>query len=97
VFERDVIRRLEAAEIEYFVTGSLALGAWATFRQTNDVDVVIHIPPADYEARLRPAFEPDYIVNPLSPRGIKWLDLFLLVSYLHRRLDSAQRTSRRPT
>jgi hypothetical protein len=80
VFERDVIRRLEAAEIEYFVTGSVALGAWATFRQTNDVDIVIHIPPADYESRLRPAFEPDYIVNSLSPRGIKWLGAVISIA-----------------
>jgi hypothetical protein len=80
VFERDVIRRLEAAGIEYFVTGSVALGAWATFRQTNDVDIVIHIPPPDYESRLRPAFEPDYIVNPLSPHGIKWLGAVISIA-----------------
>jgi hypothetical protein len=40
-FEQDVIRRLEAAAVEYFVTGSVALGAWATFRQTNDIDIVV--------------------------------------------------------
>ncbi len=80
MFERDVIRRLDAAGIEYFVTGSVALGAWATFRQTNDVDIVVHIPPEEYEARLRPAFEPDYIVNPLSPLGIKWLGAVISIA-----------------
>ena len=80
MFERDVIRRLEAAGIEHFVTGSVALGAWATFRQTNDVDIVIHIPPEHYESRLRPAFEPDYIVNPLSPHGIKWLGAVISIA-----------------
>lgn len=80
MFERDVIRRLEAAGIDYFVTGSVALGAWATFRQTNDVDIVIHIPPDQYETKLRPAFEPDYIVNPLSPRGIKWLGAVISIA-----------------
>ena len=68
------------AGIDYFVTGSVALGAWATFRQTNDVDIVIHIAPDEYEARLRPAFEPDYIVNPLSPRGIKWLGAVISIA-----------------
>ncbi|MGA3058543.1 MAG: hypothetical protein ABSE70_10995 [Candidatus Limnocylindrales bacterium] len=80
MFERDVIERLEAAGIEYFVTGSVALGAWATFRQTNDVDVVVHIPPGQYETRLRPAFEPDYIVNPLEPHGIKWLGAVISIA-----------------
>jgi hypothetical protein len=62
------------------VTGSVALGAWATFRQSNDVDVVIHISPEQYESALRPAFEPDYIVNPLSPHGIKWLGAVISIA-----------------
>ncbi len=80
MFERDVIRRLESAGIEYFVTGSVALGAWATIRQSNDVDIVIHILPEQYESRLRPAFEPEYIVNPLSPHGIKWLGAVISIA-----------------
>jgi hypothetical protein len=73
MFERDVLRRLEAAGIDYFVTGSVALGAWATFRQTNDVDLVLRLARDEYESKDRPAFEPDYIVNPLSAHGIKAL------------------------
>lgn len=80
MFERDVIRRLEAAGIEYFVTGSVALGAWATFRQTNDVDIVIQIAPEQYETRLRPAFEPEYIVNPLSPSDVKWVGAVISIA-----------------
>jgi hypothetical protein len=80
VFERDVIRRLEAGAIDYFVTGSVALGAWATFRQTNDIDIVVHIPPEDYEARIRPAFEPDYIVNPLVRHATKSLGAVISIA-----------------
>jgi len=80
VFERDVVERLDRAGIEYFVTGSLALGAWATFRQTNDVDIVVHIQPDEYESRIRPAFEPDYIVNPLEPHGMKWLGAVISIA-----------------
>jgi hypothetical protein len=80
MFERDVIQRLDRAGMGYFVTGSVALGAWATFRQTNDVDVVVHIQPDEYEARLRPAFEPDYIVNPLEPHGVKWLGAVISIA-----------------
>jgi hypothetical protein len=80
MFERDVLRRLEAAGIDYFVTGSVALGAWATFRQTNDVDMVVRLSLADYEARLRPAFEPDYVVNSLEARGVKALGAVISVA-----------------
>jgi hypothetical protein len=79
-FEQDVIRRLEAAAVEYFVTGSVALGAWATFRQTNDIDIVVHIPPDEYESRIRPPFEPDYIVNPLEAHGVKWLGAVISIA-----------------
>lgn len=80
MFEWDVIQRLEAAGIDYFVTGSVALGAWATFRQTNDVDLVVHLTPEEYETRLRLAFEPDYIVNPLSVRERKALGAVISIS-----------------
>lgn len=80
MFERDLLRRLEAAGIDYFVTGSVALGAWATFRQTNDVDLVVRLTPAEYETRLRPAFEPDYIVNPLSVREKKALGAVISIA-----------------
>lgn len=80
MFERDVILRLEAAGIDYFVTGSVALGAWATFRQTNDVDLVVRLAPADYETRLRSAFEPDYVVNQLSSHGVKALGAVISIA-----------------
>jgi hypothetical protein len=80
LFERDVVRRLEAAGIDYFVTGSVALGVWATFRQTNDVDMVVRLTPEEYESRLRPSFEPDYVVNPLSKHGVKALGAVISVA-----------------
>jgi hypothetical protein len=80
MFERDVLRRLDGAGIEYFVTGSVALGAWATFRQTNDVDLVVRLSNTEYEVRLRPAFEPAYLVNPLSVRGVKALGAVISVA-----------------
>jgi len=80
VFERDVVERLERANIDYFITGSVALGAWATFRQTNDMDVVVHLQPDEYETRVRSAFEPDYIVNPLAAHGVKWLGAVISIA-----------------
>ncbi|MHB8891330.1 MAG: hypothetical protein ACYC65_04715 [Candidatus Limnocylindrales bacterium] len=63
---RDVIDRLEAAGIGYFVTGSEALAVLGVaYRATNDIDIVLDLGPSAYESRLRPLFEPDYLVNDL--------------------------------
>ena len=71
---RDVIDRLEAAGIGYFVTGSEALALLGVaYRATNDIDIVAHLGPAEYESRLRPLFEPDYLVNDLIRVSGKWL------------------------
>ncbi len=71
---RDVIERLEAAGVDYFVTGSEALAALGVaYRATNDIDLVADLDPAGYESRLRPLFEPDYLVNDLIRVPGKWL------------------------
>jgi hypothetical protein len=71
---RDVIERLEAAGIDYFVTGSEALAALGVaYRATNDIDLVLDLQPSAYVSRLRPLFEPDYLVNDLIRVPGKWL------------------------
>ena len=71
---RDVIDRLEAAGIDYFVTGSEALALLGVaYRATNDIDIVARLSPAAYESRIRPLFEPDYLVNDLIRVPGKWL------------------------
>ena len=63
--ERDVLDRLEAAGVAYYITGSEALSVWAEPRQTMDIDIVTDLPSARYDAVIRPAFEDDYLVNDL--------------------------------
>jgi hypothetical protein len=71
---RDVINRLGAAGIGYFVTGSEAMAVLGlAYRATNDIDLVLDLDPVDYEGRLRPAFEPDYLVAPLLHVGRRWM------------------------
>ena len=71
---RDVIDRLGAAGIGYFVTGSEAMAVLGlAYRATNDIDLVLDLDPVDYESRLRPAFEPDYLVAPLLHIGRRWM------------------------
>jgi hypothetical protein len=70
----DVIERLGAAGIEFFVTGSEAMAVLGiAYRATNDIDLVLDLDPAAYEQRLRPAFEPEYLVAPLLHIGHRWM------------------------
>lgn len=71
---RDVVERLSRVHIDYYVTGSEAMALHGlAYRQTNDADFVVEISPADYESRLRPDFEPTYIVSPLERHPPRWL------------------------
>lgn len=71
---RDVIDRLEGGTIRYFVTGSEALAIHGlAYRATNDIDVLLDIDAADYEHRVRPLFEPTYLVNDLVRVPGKWI------------------------
>lgn len=61
--ERDVLDRLEALGMRYYVTGSWALSVHAEPRTTRDLDLVLDLDPVEYERRIRPAFEDVYLVN----------------------------------
>jgi hypothetical protein len=58
---KDVVGRLEAAGLDYMLSGSLALSFYATPRMTRDIDVVVALSAASLDI-LRRAFEPDYYV-----------------------------------
>jgi hypothetical protein len=58
----DVIGRLRDAGIRSLLTGSTAMNYVAEPRGTADMDVILDLDPAAYEARVRPLFEPDWYV-----------------------------------
>lgn len=71
--ERDVLDRIEALGVRYYVTGAWALSVHAEPRTTRDLDLVLDLDQADYERRVRPAFEDAYLVNDViqvGPRAI---------------------------
>ncbi len=71
---RDVVTRLDGVQIPYYVTGSEAMALHGlAYRQTNDTDFVLAMPSEEYETRLRPAFEPTYLVNALEAHPPRWL------------------------
>ncbi|HEU0236838.1 MAG TPA: hypothetical protein VFR14_10400 [Candidatus Limnocylindrales bacterium] len=61
--DRDIVARLEAIGLRYYVTGSWALAAYAEPRMTRDIDIVLEATATDYERVIRPAFEDDFLVN----------------------------------
>jgi hypothetical protein len=78
---RDVIERLDGAGIDCFVTGSEAMAIHGlAYRATNDIDLVIRLDPKGYEAQLRPAFEPAYLVNEPVRIGHRWLGAVIHVT-----------------
>lgn len=43
------------------------------YRATNDIDLVLDLDPSGYESRLRPAFEPDWLVASLLHVRRRWM------------------------
>jgi len=59
---RDVSARLDAADIGYMLTGSMAMNYYAQPRMTRDIDVVVALRSGDAERVVR-LFSPDYYVS----------------------------------
>lgn len=71
---RDVVERLDDAGIPFYLTGSEAMAVIGlAYRATNDIDLVLDLEPGAYEVRLRPSFEPDYLVATLLHVGHRWM------------------------
>lgn len=77
---REVTERLDHLEIPYMVTGSFAMGVYATARTTLDIDIVVEITRADI-ARLMDAFQKDFYVQDSSIlRAIEHHSMFNMIS-----------------
>jgi hypothetical protein len=64
----DCLRRLNGAEITYYLTGSMASNYWGIPRTTHDLDFVIQLP-APAVAKILAAFSPDYFIDEASVRA----------------------------
>ena len=58
----EIVGRLEAAEIAYMVTGSMALSVYGTPRMTRDIDFVVELSPGD-AGRFAALFADDCFVS----------------------------------
>jgi hypothetical protein len=64
----DCLRRLNRAEITYYLTGSMASNYWGIPRTTHDLDFVIQLPPSTI-GKIVSAFSPDYFIDELAVRA----------------------------
>ena len=65
---KDFVQRLGELGVEYMITGSFAMHAYATGRLTYDIDAVIEVSSKDAE-RFKAKFLPDYYVDEASIRN----------------------------
>ena len=65
---RHLVRTLEDLDLPYAIGGSIASMAYATYRSTIDIDVLVQLSPTDVD-RLRERFpEPDYFLDEVAAR-----------------------------
>jgi hypothetical protein len=64
----DCLRRLNRAEITYYLTGSMASNYWGIPRTTHDLDFVIQLPPSAV-GKIVSAFSPEYFIDEASVRA----------------------------
>ena len=64
----DVLARLNAAGVDYMLTGSMASNYWGIPRTTHDLDFVLALKP-DQVDRLIAAFYPGFFIQPESVRS----------------------------
>ncbi len=76
---RIVSQRLENANIEYMLTGSMSLALYATPRMTRDIDIIIQISPADINNFIK-LFENDFYIDEFVVRNaIKQKSMFNII------------------
>jgi len=71
--ERGVLDRLEQLPGRWYLTGSWALAAYAEPRMTRVIDIVVEATRTDYESRIRPTFDGDFLVNDPIDLGGRWM------------------------
>jgi hypothetical protein len=80
-----VVSRLDLAGIPYMLSGSTALGAYATPRMTRDLDVVVQLEPVDRAATSRG------LVNVIHLEHVIKVDLIVRKDTPYRRLEFERR------
>lgn len=59
---KDVVRKFDQLNVQYMLTGSLAMSYYAQPRMTRDIDLVVSIPTSMLE-KFEGAFSPEYYIS----------------------------------
>jgi hypothetical protein len=65
----DCLRRLNATEVTYYLTGSMASNYWGVPRTTHDLDFVVQLPPSAVP-RILQAFSGDFYLEETAVRAV---------------------------
>lgn len=65
---RHMVETLSRLEIPYAVVGSFASGVWGESRFTQDIDVVLHLPPGRVAALCASFAAPEFYVSEVAAR-----------------------------
>lgn len=93
-------QRLEFAHIPYMLTGSVAMGFYATPRMTRDIDVVVELHPED-ALRLLDLFKKDFYIDlDMINEAIKGQGMFnvidnqtgVKINFVVRKLETYRKT-----
>lgn len=77
---KEVVRRLDATEITYMITGSTAANFYAVPRMTRDIDIVVEMSERDI-GKFILAFEGDHYLEPETVRdAVKNRGMFNLIN-----------------
>ena len=79
---KDCTERFERLGIDYMLTGSMAMAAYAMMRMTNDIDLVLEVD-ARHAQKIINEFEPDYYVPRERVRDA--IQRKLMFNVLHQR------------
>ncbi len=102
---KDVASRLAGAGIEYMMTGSMAMAVYSIPRMTRDIDIVIHVSPADVgmlvdlfcedcyvdEDSVRQAVEQKGMFNIIHNESIIKVDFIVRKDGEYRKLELSRR------
>ena len=95
-FVKQIAQRLDAAGIDYMMTGSMAMAVYASPRMTRDVDLVVDVTEADIDALVRSFGADCYIDRDAVAEAVEARSMFNVIhnewiikaDFIVRKVDS---------
>jgi hypothetical protein len=92
---RVVAERLDAARVQYMLTGSVAMAWYAQPRQTRDIDIVIELPGSKVDALVKSFCDDFYVDADVVRQEVRRLGMFNMIE--NARVMKVDMILRKPT